>query len=168
MCNKLLFQSWIWSHKNWTIYTSRSAAMKVAGFGCPWLYESRRHPPGGLTDKATDTCGCQAFAGTGSGIQSPPKDLPYLEGTALRHNWVPMVISQFATHFLRLKTIWDSRISVFKSHPAWMKMKSPHSVLGRPNFCAPSSLGRWSVRMAEVWSFCLNVVLPLSLTYAHC
>jgi hypothetical protein len=34
-------------------------------------------------------------------IQSLPKDLPYLEGTALP---VPMVISQFATHFLELKT----------------------------------------------------------------
>ena len=101
-------------------------------------------------------------------IQSPPKDLPYLEGTALRHNWMPTVISQFATHFLGPKTTWDLRISVFKSHPAWMKMMCPHSVLGRPNFGAPSSLGRWSARTAEVWCFCLNIALPSTKIYLHC
>ena len=39
MRNRLLFQSWRWSHKNWTVSTSCSATMKVAGFGCPQLYK---------------------------------------------------------------------------------------------------------------------------------
>ena len=39
MCNRLLFQSQRWSHKNWTISTSHSATIKVAGFGCPWLWQ---------------------------------------------------------------------------------------------------------------------------------
>ena len=37
-CSQLLFQSQRWSHKNWTISTSSSATIKLAGFACPRLY----------------------------------------------------------------------------------------------------------------------------------
>ena len=38
MRNRLLLQSWRWSYRNWTISMSRSATIKVVGFGCSELY----------------------------------------------------------------------------------------------------------------------------------
>jgi len=51
MRNRLLFQIWRWSRKNWTISESRSAPIKVAGFGCPRLYLIPR--TSGVSSKAT-------------------------------------------------------------------------------------------------------------------
>ena len=49
-----------------------------------------------------------------SWIQSPPKDLPFLEGTALCQ---AKVVSHFTTHFIKPKTPQDPRISTLQPHP---------------------------------------------------
>ena len=154
------------------VHTARSAGGKECHMAeteplwwpeCPaWSDNSNRMPE---SRQANEKMGRENWATTTSTLTL--RDTEPAQGPAL-----------FRTHSICATTVFISLQYIFSDRRLletrelvclnWRKMMCPYSALGRPNFCAPSSLGMWSARMAEVWCFCLDNVLPRSQIYAHC